>query len=88
MVYCCIGHGIGYAIRVDLVDCKTDVAVVSEWLHELPHNVDMAGAVTRTGWDGTHLDVKRLSSAINLFSLSSGSIRSNIRCSQIESSLS
>lgn len=56
-VYRCIGHGIGDAIRVDLVDCKSDKVVVSEWLDELPHNVDMAGAVTRTGWDGDAFNV-------------------------------
>lgn len=57
MVYRCIGHGIGDAIRVDLVDCKSDKVVVSEWLDELPHTVDMAGAVTRTGWDGDAFNV-------------------------------
>lgn len=57
MVYRCIGHGIGDAIRVDLADCKSGEVVVSEWLHELPHNVDMAGAVTRAGWDGDAFNV-------------------------------
>lgn len=57
MVYRCIGHGIGDAIRVDLVNCKTDDIVVSEWLDELPHTVDMAGAVTRTGWNGDSFNV-------------------------------
>ena len=56
-VYRCIGHGIGDAIRVDLVNCKTDDIVVSEWLDELPHTVDMAGAVTRTGWNGDSFNV-------------------------------
>lgn len=56
-VYRCIGHGIGDAIRVDLVNCKTDDIVVSEWLDELPHTVDMAGAVTRTGWAGNAFNV-------------------------------
>lgn len=56
-VYRCIGHGIGDAIRVDLVNCKTDDIVVSEWLDDLPHNVEMAGAVTRTGWDGDAFNV-------------------------------
>lgn len=56
-VYRCIGHGIGDAIRVDLVDCKSDKVVVSEWLDELPHTVDMAGAVTRTGWNGDAFNV-------------------------------
>ena len=58
MVYRCIGHGIGDAIRVDLVDCKSDKVVVSEWLDELPHNVEMAGVITRTGWDGNAFNVK------------------------------
>ena len=57
IVYRCIGHGIGDAIRVDLVDCKSDKVVVSEWLDELPHTVDMAGALTRTGWDGDSFNV-------------------------------
>ena len=57
MVYRCIGHGIGDAIRVDLVNCKSGEVVVSEWLDELPHTVDMAGAVTRTGWDGDAFNV-------------------------------
>ena len=57
-VYRSIGHGIGDAIRVDLVNCKTDDIVVSEWLDELPHTVDMAGAVTRTGWNGSLFKMK------------------------------
>ena len=56
-VYRCIGHGIGDAIRVDLVNCKTDDIVVSEWLDDLPHNVEMAGAVTRTSWNGDAFNV-------------------------------
>ena len=56
-VYRCIGHGIGDAIRVDLVNCKTDDIVVSEWLDDLPHNVEMAGAVTRTSWKGDAFNV-------------------------------
>jgi hypothetical protein len=43
MVYRCIGHGIGYAIRVDVVGCATDEVVISKWLHdELPNSIDMA----------------------------------------------
>ncbi len=30
---------------------------MSEWLDDLPHNVEMAGAVTRTGWDGDAFNV-------------------------------
>ena len=56
-MYRSIGHGIGDAIRVDLVNCKTDDIVMSEWLDDLPHNVEMAGAVTRTGWDGDAFNV-------------------------------
>lgn len=52
MVYRCIGHGIGDAIRVDLVNCSTNEVVVSKWLEELPHTIDMAEAVTKTAWDG------------------------------------
>lgn len=52
MVYRCISHGIGDAIRVDLVNCVTEEVVVSRWLEELPHTIDMAGAVTKTAWDG------------------------------------
>lgn len=56
-VYRCIGHGIGDAIRVDLVCCATDEVVVSKWLEELPHTIDMAGAVTKTAWDGDAFNV-------------------------------
>ena len=52
MVYRCIGHGTGDAIRVDLVNCSTNEVIVSKWLEELPHTIDMAGAVTKTAWDG------------------------------------
>ena len=38
-VYRCIGHGIGDAIRVDLVNCATEEIVVSKWLEELPHAI-------------------------------------------------
>lgn len=47
-VYRCIGQGIGDAIRVDLIRCATDEVVVSQWMEDLPHNADMAGAVTKT----------------------------------------
>lgn len=57
MVYRCIGHGIGDAIRVDLVNCVTEEVVVSRWLEELPHTIDMAGAVTKTAWDGNTFNV-------------------------------
>lgn len=57
MVYRCIGHGIGDAIRVDLVNCATDEVIVSRWLEELPHNIDMAGAVTKTAWNGNAFNV-------------------------------
>ncbi|WP_288057108.1 hypothetical protein [Xylanibacter rodentium] len=58
MVYRCIGHGIGDAIRVDLVNCATREVVVSKWLHdELPNTIDMAGAVTKTAWDGDAFNV-------------------------------
>ena len=57
MVYRCIGHGIGDAIRVDLVNCVTEEVVVSRWLEELPHTIDMAGAVTKTAWDGNEFKV-------------------------------
>ena len=57
MVYRCIGHGIGDAIRVDLVNCITEEVVVSRWLEELPHTIDMAGAVTKTAWDGNAFNV-------------------------------
>lgn len=57
MVYRCIGHGIGDAIRVDLVNCVTEKVVVSRWLEELPHTIDMAGAVTKTAWDGNAFNV-------------------------------
>lgn len=57
MVYRCVGHGIGDAIRVDLVSCATDEVVVSEWLNELPHNIDMTGAVTKTVWDDKAFNV-------------------------------
>lgn len=57
MVYRCIGHGIGDAIRVDLVNCAKDEVVVSKWLEELPHTIDMAGAVTKTAWDGNDFNV-------------------------------
>ena len=58
MVYRCIGHGIGDAIRVDLVNCATREVVVSKWLHdELPNTIDMAGAVTNTAWDGDAFNV-------------------------------
>lgn len=57
MVYRCIGHGIGDAIRVDLVNCATDEVVASKWLEELPHSIDMAGAVTKTAWDGNAFNV-------------------------------
>lgn len=57
MVYRCIGHGTGDAIRVDLVRCATDEVVVSKWLEDLPHTVDMAGAVTKTAWDGDAFNV-------------------------------
>ncbi len=57
-VYRCIGHGTGDAIRVDLVRCATDEVVVSKWLHdELPNTGDMAGAVTKTAWDGNAFHV-------------------------------
>lgn len=56
-VYRCIGHGIGDAIRVDLVNCATDEVIVSRWLEELPHNIDMAGAVTKTAWNGNAFNV-------------------------------
>ncbi len=56
-VYRCIGHGIGDAIRVDLVNCVTEEVVVSRWLEELPHTIDMAGAVTKTAWDGDEFNV-------------------------------
>jgi len=57
MVYRCIGHGIGDAIRIDLVNCVTEEVVVSRWLEELPHTIDMAGAVTKTAWDGNEFKV-------------------------------
>ncbi len=57
MVYRCIGHGIGDAIRVDLVNCATEEVIVSRWLEELPHTIDMAGAVTKTAWDGNEFKV-------------------------------
>lgn len=57
MVYRCIGHGTGDAIRVDLIRCATDEVVVSKWLEDLPHPVDMAGAVTKTAWDGDVFNV-------------------------------
>lgn len=57
-VYRCIGHGIGDAIRVDLVNYATEEVVVSKWLEELPHTIDMAGAVTKTAWDGNAFHVK------------------------------
>lgn len=57
MVYRCIGHGIGDAIRVDLIRCATDEVVVSQWLEELPHTIDMTGAVTKTAWDGDDFNV-------------------------------
>lgn len=57
VVYRCIGHGIGDAIRVDLVHCATEEVVVSRWLEELPHTIDMAGAVTKTAWDGDAFNV-------------------------------
>ncbi len=57
MVYRCIGHGIGDAIRVDLVNCVTEEVVVSRRLEELPHTIDMAGAVTKTAWDGNEFKV-------------------------------
>ena len=57
MVYRCIGHGIGDAIRVDLVNCVTEEVVVSMWLEEQPHTIDMAGAVTKTAWDGNEFKV-------------------------------
>lgn len=56
-VYRCIGHDIGDAIRVDLVNCVTEEVVVSRWLEELPHTIDMAGAVTKTAWDGDEFNV-------------------------------
>lgn len=56
-VYRCIGHDIGDAIRVDLVNCVTEEVVVSRWLEELPHTIDMAGAVTKTAWDGNAFNV-------------------------------
>lgn len=57
-MYRCIGHGTGDAIRVDLVRCATDEVVVSKWLHdELPNTGDMAGAVTKTAWDGNAFHV-------------------------------
>lgn len=57
MVYRCIGHGIGDAIRVDLVNCATEEVIVSKWLEDLPHTIDMAGAVTKTSWDGNAFNV-------------------------------
>ncbi len=57
MVYRCIGHGIGDAIRVDLVNCITEEVIVSRWLEELPHTIDMTGAVTKTAWDGNTFNV-------------------------------
>lgn len=57
MVCRCIGHGTGDAIRVDLVNCVTEKIVVSRWLEELPHTIDMAGAVTKTAWDGNTFNV-------------------------------
>lgn len=57
-VYRCIGHSTGDAIKVDLVHCTTDEIVVSKWLHdELPNTGDMAGAVTKTAWDGNAFHV-------------------------------
>lgn len=57
MVYRCIGHGIGDAIRIDLVSCVTEEVIVSRWLEELPHTIDMAGAITKTAWDGDAFNV-------------------------------
>ena len=57
MVYRCIGHGIGDAIRVDLFNCVTEEVVVSRRLEELPHTIDMAGAVTKTAWYGNAFKV-------------------------------
>jgi len=57
MVYRCIGHGTGDAIRVDLVNCATKEVIVSRWLEELPHTIDMAGAITKTAWDGDAFNV-------------------------------
>lgn len=56
-VYRCIGHDIGDAIRVDLVNCVTEEVVVSRWLEELPHTIDMTGAVTKTAWDSDEFNV-------------------------------
>lgn len=57
-VYRCIGHGIGDAIRVDLVNCVTEDVVRSKWLHdELPNTIDMAGTITKTAWDGDAFNV-------------------------------
>lgn len=57
MVYRCIGHGIGDAIRVDLIRCATDEVVVSQWMEDLPHTIDMTGAVSKTAWDGDDFNV-------------------------------
>lgn len=57
MVYRCIGHGTGDAIRVDLVNCATKEVIVSRWLEELSHTIDMAGAITKTAWDGDAFNV-------------------------------
>lgn len=54
----CIGHGIGDAIRTELIDCATGETVVSKWLcDELPNTIDMAGAIYKTGWNGNAFEV-------------------------------
>lgn len=42
---------------ISLVNCVTEEVVVSRWLEELPHTIDMAGAVTKTAWDGNTFNV-------------------------------
>ena len=52
MVYRCLGHGIGDAVRVELTRRSSGEVLVSKWMTELPCNVYSSEGLYRTYWEG------------------------------------
>lgn len=52
MVYHCVGHGIGDAVKVELVHHPSGEGIVSKWMAELPCNSYRSEGIYRTYWEG------------------------------------
>lgn len=57
MVYSCMGHGIGDAVKAELADRSTGKVIVSKWMAELPCNIYSSEGLCRTYWEGNRFYV-------------------------------